>query len=67
MKTSSVAAERMASKRRHSQRQAERQFVREVLSRKPTPEVQARLAEAAQFAKSALESPFLAKFCKPAA
>jgi len=57
----------MAIKRTHSLRQAERQFVHEVLSRKATPEVQARLAEAAQFAKSALEAPFLVKFRKPAA
>lgn len=60
-----TTAQKRLARRAYMDRQTERQFVREVLSRRVTPEVEARLAEAAQVARTALEAPFLAKFLKP--
>jgi hypothetical protein len=61
MNTSAFAAKRLA-RRAYADRMAERQFVREVLARKATPEVEASLAAAAQRSHQARNAAFLERF-----
>lgn len=60
MKTSSSA--KRITRRAYADRMAERQFVREVLARKVTPEVEAFLAAAAQRSHQARNADFLERF-----
>lgn len=57
MKPSTVA--KRITRRTYADRMAERQFVREVLARKVTPEVEAFLAAAAQRSHQARNADFL--------
>lgn len=52
------------TRRAHADRVAEREFVRVVLARKVTPEVEAFSAAAAQRTQAAMNAPFLARFRK---
>ncbi len=64
MKPSYVA--KRITRRAYADRMAERQFVREVLARKVTPEVEASLAAAAQRSHQARNAAFLERFrCQP--
>lgn len=63
MKISSAASKRM-TRRAHADRVAEREFVRVVLARKVTTEVEAFSAAAAQRTQAAMNAPFLARFRK---
>lgn len=57
----SSAAKRI-TRRAYADRMAERQFVREVLARKVTPEVEANLAAAALRSHQARNADFLERF-----
>lgn len=50
------------NRRAYEARMAEREFVRAVMARKMTPEVEQRLAAGARQAQAAMSAPFLAKF-----
>lgn len=52
------------TRRAHADRVAEREFVRVVLARKVTTEVEAFSAAAAQRTQAAMNAPFLARFRK---
>ena len=52
-------------RRAYADRMAEREFVRTVLARKMTPEIERRLADGARQAQVAMKAPFLAKFRRP--
>lgn len=50
------------NRRAYVARMAEREFVRAVMARKMTPEVEQSLAHGARQAQEAMSAPFLAKF-----
>lgn len=57
-----LTATKHARRRAYADRMAEREFVRTVLARKMTPEIERRLADGARQAQAAMKAPFLAKF-----
>lgn len=65
MKPTSAIAKR-SIRRAYADRVAERNFVRAVLARKMTPEIEQRLAQGAMQAQAAMNAPFLAKFRRQA-